>query len=174
MLNGKIDGIIIESKDIVHTHIKELTRFEVYVNGRKVGMAFYFSGRQYYSPWLEIDYDPWLREENIEDYFFKFIFDFLSPGGKLFVTYIKDNETREMLYKGYSPVDTPLGFSLLKAGFTWFKDWYYPEGGNEGSPKLQANKPLNEEDRKRQLKELLDEVKRECVKKFIESKLAEG
>ncbi|BFI76404.1 DUF1122 family protein [Sulfurisphaera ohwakuensis] len=174
MLNGKIGKLTIESKDIAQTHIKELKRFTVYVNNREVGLAFYFEGRGYYLPWLEIDYSPWLRKEGIEDEFFKFIYNFLPAGGKLFVTYVRDKETREMLLKGYSPVDTPLGFSLLKAGFTWFKDWYYPEGGNEGSPKLQANKPLSKDEEIRQLRQLLDEVKREYVRKFIESKLAQG
>lgn len=89
-----------------------------------------------------------VKKGRIRRTIFVFIYHFLPAGGKLFVTYIRDNETREMLYKGFSPPDTPLGFSLLKAGFTWFKDWYYPEGGNEGSPKLQANKPLNKEDEK--------------------------
>ena len=172
MLSGKIGNIIIESKDLQNTHIKELKRFRVLVNGKEVGVAFYFSGRDYYSPWLEIDYTPWLRDEGIEDQFFLFIYHFLPQGSKLFVTYWKDKETREMLYKGFHPADTPLGFSLLKAGFTWFKDWYYPEGGNEGFPKIQANKPLNKDEEKRQLRELLDEVKRDDVRKYIENKLA--
>ena len=174
MLNGKFGSIIIESKDVQDTHIKELKRFRLYVNGKEVGISFYFSGRDYYSPWLEIDYSPWLREKGIEDQFFLFIYHFLSPGSKLFVTYLRDKETREMLYKGFHPAETPLGFSLLKAGFTWFKDWYYPEGGNEGAPKIQANKPLNKEEEERQLRKLLDEVKRDDVRKFIENKLAQG
>lgn len=174
MLNGKIGNVIIESKDVQDTHIKELKRFRLYVNGKEVGISFYFSGRGYYSPWLEIDYSPWLRDEGIEGQFFLFIYYFLPPGSKLFVTYLRDKETREILYKGFHPADTPLGFSMLKAGFTWFKDWYYPEGGNEGAPKIQANKPLNKEEEKRQLRKLLDEVKKDYVRKFIENKLAQG
>lgn len=172
MLNGKLDNLIVESKDIEDTHIRELKKFSVYVNGKFLGKAFYFQGRGPYLPWLEIDYDPWLRSEGIEVPFFTLVYNFLSPGSKLFVTYLKDKETREMLYKGCSPADTPLGFSLLRAGFTWFKDWYFPEGGNEGSPKLQANKPISKEAEYRELSELLDEVKRDDVRKFIEEKLA--
>jgi hypothetical protein len=172
MLKGRIGSHIVESKDIKETHIKELTTFLVYVDNKLVGRAFYFSGRDYYKPWLELDYDPWLRDAKIEDCFFHFIYLFLPPGGKFFVTYIKDSETRKMLQQGYSPTDTPLGFSLLKAGFTWFKDWYFPEGGNEGAPKLQANKALTAEEELRELKELLEEVKRDFVKKFIEERIA--
>lgn len=171
MLNGKFENIMIESKDIRETHIRELKKFTIYVNAKELGTAYYFMGRGFYSPWLEIDYSPWLRREGIEDQFFLFIYYFLPPGGKVFVTYLRDKETRDMLYKGFHPAETPLGFSLLKAGFTWFKDWYYPEGGNEGLPKIQANKPLNKDDEDRQLRQLLDEVKKEDVKKFIESRL---
>ena len=172
MLKGKINGIEIESRDIKPTHIKELTTFTLFVNGRAVGRAYYFSGRGFYTPWLEIDYDPWPRTEGIEDDLFSFIYDFLPRGSKLFVTYLKDLETRKMLLQGYNPADTPLGFSLLKAGFTWFKDWYFPEGGNEGVPKLQANKAFTENDETRELRELLGEVKRDEVRKYIEEKLA--
>jgi len=174
MIGGKVGGIIIESKDVRGTNIKELKRFRLCVNGKEVGVSFYFSGRDYYSPWLEIDYSPWLREEGIEDQFFLFVYNFLPPGSKLFVTYLNDKETSEMLYNGFHPADTPLGFSILKAGFTWFKDWYYPEGGNEGAPKIQANKPLNMEEGLRQLRRLLNEVKKEEVRNFILNKLSQG
>ncbi|AHC50592.1 hypothetical protein SUSAZ_00330 [Sulfolobus acidocaldarius SUSAZ] len=173
MLSGRVGNkLVIESIDVKDTQIKELKTFILYVNGRKVGRTFYFTGREYYLPWIEIDYDPWLREIDGEVDLFNFIYNTLLPGGKLFVTYIRDKETAGMLYQGFSPADTPLGFSLLKAGFTWFKHWYFPEGGNEGAPKIQANKPLNDTDMIRQLRELLDEVKRNEVKAFIESKIA--
>jgi len=175
MLRGKVgNSLEIESKDVRPTHIKELKTFLVFINGKLLGRAYYFSGRGYYTPWLEIDYDPWLRDEGLEDEFFSFVYHFLPRGGKFFVTYLKDPETRKMLIQGYNPADTPLGFSLLKAGFSWFKDWYFPEGGNEGIPKLQANKAYNEEDEIRELKELLGEVKREDVRKYIEERIAKG
>jgi hypothetical protein len=33
---------------------------------------------------------------------------------------------------------------LFRRGFTWFKDWYFPEGFMEGDQKLQAEKPIDE------------------------------
>jgi hypothetical protein len=43
-------------------------------------------------------------------------------------------------------------------GFTWFKDWYFPEGGNEGGQKLQGEKPLDKKSRERHLMRIHDEV----------------
>ena len=107
MLRGKVGNRLeIESKDVRPTHIKELKTFLVFINGKFLGKAYYFSGRGYYTPWLEIDYDPWLRNEGLEDEFFSFVYHFLPPGGKFFVTYLKDPETRKMLIQGYNPADT--------------------------------------------------------------------
>lgn len=39
----------------------------------------------------------------------------------------------------------PLGYALFRAGCTWFKDWYFAEGGREGDTKLQGNKPSSAE-----------------------------
>ena len=154
-------------------HIRELELCELKLDGKEVGTAFFFSGRPpFYPKWLEVIYDPWPRREGLEVTLFKWIADLLGPGGRLFVVYLKDLETRKLLERGFSPADTPLGISLLKAGFTWFKDWYFPEGGAEGGLKVQANLPLNDEDAVRQLKELLGEVKSDDAKRVIEEELA--
>ena len=84
------------------------------------------------------------------------------------MTYIRDDETRKMLYYNFHLVETPLGLALLSSGFTWFKDWYFPEGGNEGFPKLQSNKPLDITEAIRQLREIQKEVKNEELKRRIE------
>ena len=49
------------------------------------------------------------------------------------------------LQRGFPPVGTPLGYALFRAGCTWFKDWYFAEGGREGDTKLQGNKPSSAE-----------------------------
>ncbi len=167
MLSGKIGNYDIVIKNLRKTHIRELSFFELYLDHKLVGRCNYFTGRDYYVPWIEIDYIPWPREENIEVDLFRYFYDILTPNGRLFVTYENDNETSNLIFKGYSAVDTPLGFSMLKAGFTWFKIWYFPEGGNEGSPKIQGNKPLNDEVSKKELLELLDEVKNPQVRNWI-------
>ncbi|WP_338599603.1 DUF1122 family protein [Sulfolobus tengchongensis] len=170
-LNGKRvnENHKLEIKNVRNTHIKELIYFDLFLDdGRLIGKCNYFKGRDYYTPWLEIDYYPYLRNEKAEANLFKVIYNFLPPGGKLFVTYIRDEETRNMLYVGNHPVETPLGFSLLSAGFTWFKDWYFPEGGNEGFQKLQSNKPLNRNEAIRQLEEIKKEVKNQNIIRKVE------
>jgi hypothetical protein len=47
---------------------------------------------------------------------------------------------------------------LLENGFTWFKNWYFAEGFMEGSPKIQGEKPLDENHRMRLLQEVCGEV----------------
>ncbi len=82
----------------------------------------------------------------------------LEGGESLFVEYAYDLETSKLLKLGAPPVVTRLGFLLFQLGFTWFKDWYFPEGFMEGSPKLQCEKPLSEEARLKHLAKLKEEV----------------
>jgi hypothetical protein len=81
----------------------------------------------------------------------------LPPGGYLMLGY-GDDETERGLKRRFPPPATPLGKALFDAGFTWFKDWYYPEGWMEGGMKLQGNKPVSEEGREANLGELRDEL----------------
>jgi hypothetical protein len=60
---------------------------------------------------------------------------------------------------GFPPPVTRLGFILFRLGFTWFKDWYFPEGLMEGGQKLQGEKPADNEAMIRHLKEIRQEVK---------------
>jgi hypothetical protein len=83
--------------------------------------------------------------------------DLLPPGGRLMVVYGED-ETERGLKRGVPPAATPIGRALLAAGCTWFKDWYYPEGGLEGELKLQGNKPTTAEVRDTQLADLRAEL----------------
>jgi len=48
---------------------------------------------------------------------------------------------------------------MLRAGFRWFKDWYYPEGGREGGTKLQGTLPLDDERRARAEEQLRRELR---------------
>ena len=80
----------------------------------------------------------------------------LDPGSSLMVAYEGD-ETEAALRRRVPPAATPLGLAMLRAGFRWFKDWYYPEGGREGGTKLQGTLPLDDERRKR----AEDDLKRE-------------
>ncbi len=167
MISGTIGKFEISSSEPRRTHIRELYYFTLFVSGREVGKVSFFVGREFYPPWIELDYDPWPREVGIEADLFKVFYDTLDCNGKLFVTYDRDKETEQMIIRGFSPLDTPLGKSMLKAGFSWFKAWYIPEGGNEGSAKIQGNKTCNTSDSIRQLKEALEDVKTEEAREII-------
>ena len=128
-----------------------------------------FLGRKpYYWPWIELfsinnelvlgDKRLNFFDSELEDSFLKFVSSFLPAGSHIFIEYIEDEETMRELTKGVPPPLTRLGFKLLNLGFTWFKDWYFPEGQNEGSPKLQAEKALNEVIKKKQLENIKEEV----------------
>jgi hypothetical protein len=73
----------------------------------------------------------------------------LGPGAALMVAYVAGDETERGLRRGAPPAATPLGLALVRAGCRWFKDWYFAEGGREGSPKLQGSVPLDEPHRRR-------------------------
>ena len=47
-------------------------------------------------------------------------------------------ETSRGLNCGIPPIATPLGYLLFTSGRLKVKDWYFPEGGNEGMPKLEG------------------------------------
>ena len=82
----------------------------------------------------------------------------LDPGSSLMVAYEGD-ETEAALRRRVPPAATPLGLAMLRAGFRWFKDWYYPEGGREGGTKLQGTLPLDDERRRRAEDELQRELR---------------
>ncbi len=67
----------------------------------------------------------------------------LGPGEDLFVEYHYDPETAQALQYDVPPPATRLGFELFRLGYTWFKDWYFPEGLLEGGQKLQAERPID-------------------------------
>jgi hypothetical protein len=73
----------------------------------------------------------------------------LTGGESLYVEYYGDEESRRQLEAGVPPAASRIGYKLLNLGFTWFKDWYFPEGFMEGGQKLQGEKPLNDEARQR-------------------------
>jgi len=82
----------------------------------------------------------------------------LDPGSSLMVAYEGD-ETEKALRRRVPAAATPLGLSMLRAGFRWFKDWYYPEGGREGGTKLQGTLPLDDERRARAEEQLRRELR---------------
>lgn len=71
----------------------------------------------------------------------------IPPGGHLMIEYEKTmwSETQLGLLARIPPLATPMGALLYRAGCgDSFKDWYFPEGGQEGGRKLQGNKAFDD------------------------------
>ncbi len=135
----------------------------------QVCCAKIFTGRlPYYRPWIELfDIYGYLImggkeveyfDSELEHGVLRFFADMLGPGENFFVEYYRDEETRRQLQTGVPAPATRLGALLYRRGFTWFKDWYYPEGFMEGEQKLQGEKPLDTEGKTRQNARLLREL----------------
>lgn len=155
---------------------EENTRIMVVQGNTKALLMFLklFHGRHpYYAPWVElyaINWNP-LPElhyagSRLEEKFLSIIASNLPPGSKIYVEYLGDRETEEQLQRGYPEQTSRLGYILFTLGFTWLKDWYFPEGFLEGGFKIQGEKPLTEADRSRQLtraaRELKAFISKEC------------
>jgi hypothetical protein len=84
----------------------------------------------------------------------------IGPRGTLFVEYASDRETLSMVHVGAPVPLTRLGGRLLRLGFTWFKVWYFPEGGSEGSEKIQAERPIDGEAESRHRERMREETAR--------------
>jgi len=68
-------------------------------------------------------------------------------------------ETSRGLNCGVPPIATPLGYLLFKTGHLKVKDWYFPEGGNEGMPKLEGVGAVDRRHAARIRKETAGELK---------------
>jgi hypothetical protein len=151
---------------------REEANYELYL-GSEAGIRLLvlkcFAGRPpHYARWIEVfsvlpEIDmgrgkiPFAGSE-LEALLLGLLAEELEGGESLFVEYTYDPETSKLLKLGAHPVVTRLGFLLFQLGFTWFKDWYFPEGFMEGSPKLQCEKPVCEEARLKHLAKLREEV----------------
>ncbi len=151
---------------------REEANYELYL-GTEAGIPFLvlkcFAGRPpHYARWIEVFSVlpkinvggckiPFAGSE-LEALLLDLLARELEGGEALFIEYTYDPETSRLLELGAPPVVTRLGFLLFQLGFTWFKDWYFPEGFMEGSPKLQCEKPMNEEARLKHLAKLKEEV----------------
>jgi hypothetical protein len=169
-----VDGYSVYAKHSSGGRFIEESNMEVYIRkgAREARLVLIkvFTGRKpHYLPWVEffgINSRVILGEEIIE--YFDSVFEeellksfsmSLGPGGRIFVEYYEDRETRSGMMSGFPPPVTRLGFILFRLGFTWFKDWYFPEGLMEGGQKLQGEKPADNEAMIRHLKEIRQEVK---------------
>ena len=121
-----------------------------------------------YAPWVELfDINERLELNNrticyfdssFEDSVLRLFADNLDAGAKMFVEYCNDDETKAQLDAGVPIVISRLGCKMFRLGLTWFKDWYFPEGYMEGNQKLQGEKPLDCNARKRHVRSISEEL----------------
>jgi hypothetical protein len=173
-----VDGVVVNdyiiyAKNVLKGRFPEEKNLDVYLKsgGGETHLLFiriYEGWGSNYRPWVEfsginksvslgdevfeyLDSDP---ESTLLTFFSKSI----PPGGKIYVEYTADKETGIGLLMGAPAPVTRLGYKLFGLGFTWFKDWYFPEGGKEGGEKLEGEKPIDKEARERHLKMIRREV----------------
>lgn len=126
---------------------------------RIVLIKLYHGRGAHYLPWAEVfAIDEGFYGSKAEGKLLKLLAGHMGPGAALYVEYEGDIETRDGLMRGVPPAATRLGFMLYMLGFTWFKDWYFPEGALEGGRKLQGEKPLDGEARVRHLHSMRKEL----------------
>lgn len=114
-----------------------------------------------------------LSEFGLDVKLFKSIGKLIPFGGSLMVAYGMlwgeskvHRDTSLALDLGIPPIATPIGYLLFHADcWAGFKNWYIPEGGNEGPKKLQGFKALDREDARRRAGEIIN-----LLEKFISKK----
>lgn len=142
---------------------------EVFGDGHRLLSLKVFHGREpHYYPWAELfTVSPGFFGSPFEGELLGLLAEAMPPGGRVFVEYEKDGETKEALMAGVPAPATRLGRLLFERGFTWFKDWYFAEGFKEGDVKLQGEKPAGDAAGERHAAEARRELER-----FLNSPLA--
>ena len=185
----RLNGYVLHVTNMSRGRFIEETNFELHLKAKDgevsenpVVRGKYFSGRgNFYKPWLEIYYDNLakfkssktvdLSEQELDKTLFKHLSNLLSPDSHIMVVYSNHEETRKGLERGVPAPATPIGYLLWKSGYTWFKDWYFAEGFWEGDVKLQGNKPLNKENKRKDLLETRKELTKFLKKEERKEKL---
>lgn len=108
-------------------------------DGKRLMYIKAFYGRKpYWKEWVELFHiDPSFFGSNFEDKLYQIISKYFR---RVFVEYYEDKQTLEELKAGKPPEETRLGSKLKALGYTYLRDWYYPEGWMEGGYKLQAER----------------------------------
>ncbi len=169
----RIDDLDLSVQNIEEGRIKDQKYFDLCITSQGnektlMRISVYMGRKPDYMPWVEMfginarlevgdeifEYFGSTVEEKILDLFTSD----MNEGGRIFVEYQRDKCTREELSIGVPEPCTRLGYELFKRDFTWFKDWYFAEGFYEGGQKLQAEKAIDDEHRRKHMMHIRKEV----------------
>jgi len=173
----KIEDYLVYAKKEIPGRFDEEINGDIYLKIGKIELklliAKIFFGRSYYKPWVELfgissevnfgNHKFHYFDSEIEDRILGLFSKGLGPGENIYVEYEQDKETLYIQQRGIAMPISRLGYKLFKKGFTWFKDWYFPEGYLEGGRKLQGEKPYNKKIKSDHLRQIKKEV-RESLK----------
>jgi hypothetical protein len=182
----EVDGGRIFARNINCCRLRGTLAFDIYLQDGiqeepMLCMAAFPGIEPHYRPWMEIfcirgssrcgkDYFGSAMEDSLLEFFSQSI----GPGGKIYIEYYCDRETSYGLAMGFPPAVTRQGYKLFKLGFTWFKDWYFSQGGHEGGQKLQGEKPLNEAARRKHLQRIKTDIEAFLMRPTDPDAVAEG
>jgi hypothetical protein len=152
--------LLLRARNKFQGRLAEEQNLDVYAGRTCLLSAKFFYGRKpYHFPWVELfTIDPAFFSSPFEMPLIEVLSKHLGPGGRIFIEYEGDDETRDGLMAGFPPPSTRLGYLLFCNGFTWFKDWYFAEGFYEGDIKLQGEKATDKKSKKKHMKELKEEL----------------
>ncbi|MEM3400199.1 MAG: DUF1122 family protein [Candidatus Micrarchaeia archaeon] len=170
--NGiNIENSTLYAKKVWKGRLSEETNAALYIKNENeenfvASAKFYYGSKPYNRPWAEIFNISNKPSPSLSSFFgsafenalLALIARHLEPGGYIFVEYYEDRETQYCLMVGFPAPITRLGYQLFNLGFTWFKDWYFPEGFMEGGQKLQAQTALDNASKERHLLQIKSEV----------------
>lgn len=114
-----------------------------------------------------------LSESGLAVELFKILGGFIPPGGSFMVSYRMfsgegkvHRETEWCLEHNVPAIATPIGWLLFLAGCGFgMKNWYIPEGGSEGPPKIQGFKAIDDEYKTKKSAEIIEELNNFISKK---------
>lgn len=178
-----VNGYIVRAKNIKDGRIKGQRYFDIWLvkqaqKKRLMRISLYKGKEPHYRPWVEMfSIKPTLKVDGEIEYFGseieKRLLDIFASSmdraGRIFIEYQSDRTTAEELSRGVPESCSRLGYELFERDFTWFKDWYFAEGFNEGAQKLQAEKPVDEEHHRKHLEAIEQEIEG-----FLEEESLEG
>jgi len=174
LVNGiPLAGGFLYAKSVGEGQLKEERRLELYFRREndesRLLQATIFPGRpQFFRPWVEISniQDRMLLnrktivflDSDLECTLHQLLAQSVSAGGKIFVDYAHDRETRTAMELGVPAPASRIGHILFLNGITGFRDFQHPAAHAPCGCKLQGLKANGDETRRRHLSHIKSQL----------------